>query len=306
MSGAAEMVLIGDEQSGLRASFVPSAGMLCASLRQGGKELLAQNSGVAAYAERGKTMGIPLLYPWANRLAGFSYTAAGRTVELPREGGLLPLDARGLPIHGVLPGRMGWEVTSADGDAVSARLHWSEQDAERFAVFPFRHDVEYRASVSGARMEIEVTVRAQGDQVVPVTFGFHPYLTLPGGSREGWLIELPAMRRLQLDSQQIPEGHGAQAPAESFELAQQEFDDGFEDVAETARFALGGADRRVELGFLRGYRFAQVYAPRPGQFICFEPMTAPANALRSGAGLTLLPPGGSLHAGFAVTVRALS
>ena len=62
-----------DEEEALEATFVPGAGMLCCSLRHRGEELLAQNAGLAAYAERGKTMGIPLLYPWANRLAGFDY-----------------------------------------------------------------------------------------------------------------------------------------------------------------------------------------------------------------------------------------
>jgi galactose mutarotase-like enzyme len=306
MSAAgAGSVVLSDVGSGLEATFVPSAGMLCASLRQGGQELLAQNAGVAAYAERGKTMGIPLLYPWANRLAGFSYAAAGKTVELPREGGMLALDGRGLPIHGVVPGRMRWEVASAGASALSARLRWSEEDVERFAVFPFRHDLQYRASLSDGRLSVEVTAHAAGEDVVPVSFGLHPYLTLPGSPRESWLVELPAMRRLQLDSQQIPAGPGAAAPAECFELGERELDDGFEDVEETARFALSRAHRSVELEFLRGYRFAQVYAPRSGQFICFEPMTAPANALRSGVGLTLLAPGESRTAAVAVTVRGL-
>ena len=52
----------------LQATFVPGAAMLCSSLRHEGDELLAQRSGVHAYAEHGSTMGIPLLYPWANRL----------------------------------------------------------------------------------------------------------------------------------------------------------------------------------------------------------------------------------------------
>jgi aldose 1-epimerase len=62
-------VCLRDETTPLEATFVPGAGMICSSLRHRGDELLAQNAGVAAYARRGKTMGIPLLYPWANRLA---------------------------------------------------------------------------------------------------------------------------------------------------------------------------------------------------------------------------------------------
>ncbi len=62
-------VTLRDERACLEATFLPGAGMLCSSLRHRGEELLAQNRGVEAYVERGKTMGIPLLYPWANRLA---------------------------------------------------------------------------------------------------------------------------------------------------------------------------------------------------------------------------------------------
>jgi galactose mutarotase-like enzyme len=35
----------------------------------------------------------------------------------------------------------------------------------------------------------------------------------------------------------------------------------------------------VAVTFLEGYPFAQVYSPPGADFICFEPMTAPTNAL---------------------------
>lgn len=72
-----QAALLRDEHSSLEATFVPTAGMLCASLRHHGEELLAQNAGVDAYAAHGKTMGIPLLYPWANRLAGLITASPG-------------------------------------------------------------------------------------------------------------------------------------------------------------------------------------------------------------------------------------
>src|SRR5271154_1031491 len=100
-------VSIRDQAAALEATFVPGAGMLCCSLRHHGQELLAQNAGVAAYAESGKTMGIPLLYPWANRLAGFDYSVAGRTVSVPHDPSRVRLDGNGLPIHGVVGGGRG-------------------------------------------------------------------------------------------------------------------------------------------------------------------------------------------------------
>ncbi len=317
-------VRLRDEQAELEATFVPGANMLCCSLRHCGEELLAQNAGVSAYAQYGKTMGIPLLYPWANRLAAFDYSVAGKTVQVPHDPTRIALDDNGLPIHGVIGGRLGWELTSTPGSdtqSLEARLSWSESEPDLFDVFPFRHDLLYRAQLTEGRLEIEVTVHASGEDAVPVAFGFHPYLA-PGGPREQWQIELPAMRHLALDANHIPLGSDpagpntpqlgstgpaptrpGQAPsAQRFDLGEREFDDGFDSVADPARFAVTAGERRIELELTNGYPCAQVYAPLAGHFICFEPMTAPANALRSGDGLKLLEPGERHGAGFSIRI----
>jgi galactose mutarotase-like enzyme len=297
-----------DEATALQATFVPGAGMLCSSLRHRGAELLAQNAGVEAYARDGKTMGIPLLYPWANRLAGFQYSVAGRTVHVPRDRTRVAVDQNGLPIHGVIGGRLAWELTTdpgSDSHLLAARLRWSDGRPELFEAFPFRHDLDFRARLERGRLEIGVTVSANGTDAVPVAFGFHPYLAPPGATRETWLIELPAMRHLELDASQIPTGAGRAQPGRRFELAGLEFDDGFDEVASPARFRVAAAGRRIELELVDGYPCAQVFAPRTGQFICFEPMAAPTNALASGEGLKLLDPGERYTAGFSVSVEDL-
>jgi galactose mutarotase-like enzyme len=303
-----ERIAVRDEESALEAEFVPGAGMLCCSLRHRGEELLAQNAGVAAYAQIGKTMGVPLLYPWANRLAGFDYSLDGRSVSVPHDPSRLRLDANGLPIHGVIGGRLAWEPTHApDGDAreLAASLSWSDSRPELYEVFPFRHDLHYRARLRDGALEIELTVHACGADAVPLAFGFHPYLSPPGTPRERWLVELPAMRALALDPKQIPIGPARTLAAQRFELDGRQFDDGFDAVAEPARFSVVSADRRIELTFLQGYPCAQVFAPAGGQFICFEPMTAPANALRSGEGLRVLAPGERFVARFSIAVDEL-
>src|SRR5215216_449381 len=103
----------------LQVSFAPELGMLACSMLHAGEELLGQRSGLAAYARSGATMGIPLLYPWANRLGGFRYSFAGRTVAI--DGGT-SLDEHGLPIHGLLQAVHGWSPTGlgADGGAAWA------------------------------------------------------------------------------------------------------------------------------------------------------------------------------------------
>jgi aldose 1-epimerase len=133
----------------------------------------------------------------------------------------------------------------------------------------------------------------------------HPYLAPPGVPRESWFVELPAMRHLVLDPHQIPRGAERPQAPRRFELAGQEFDDGFDTVGAPARFAVSDGVRRIALELLEGYPCAQVYAPAGGQFICFEPMTAPANALRSGEGLRVLAPGERYSARFCVRVEDL-
>jgi aldose 1-epimerase len=67
----------------LEASFAPGLGMAGVSLCHAGDELLDRQAGLSAYADRGAVMGIPILHPWANRLAGFEYAVDGRWVLLP-------------------------------------------------------------------------------------------------------------------------------------------------------------------------------------------------------------------------------
>src|SRR5205085_8515780 len=111
-----------------------------------GNELLDSGRGVEAYAERGKTMGIPLLYPWANRLSRFGYEAAGRHVRLRRADRRIPLDPNGLPIHGVLPCLMSWEVTGQnDPGVIDARLRWER--SELLEVFPYPHELRLHVTV---------------------------------------------------------------------------------------------------------------------------------------------------------------
>jgi len=63
---------------GLRAVFLPGRGMLGASLQHRGEELLGRLEDIASFAQSGRTCGIPLLHPWANRLGAMRYRAAGK------------------------------------------------------------------------------------------------------------------------------------------------------------------------------------------------------------------------------------
>ncbi len=282
------------------AEFVPGANLLCCSLRHRGAELLDHGRGVEAYAERGKTMGIPLLYPWANRLSRHGYEAAGRTVELPagEAGERYPVDPGGLPIHGAIPGRIVWDA-EAGGAQLEAHFTWDADDL--LELFPFRHRLSLNASVDERGLTLTTTVHADGGDSVPVAFGYHPYLRLPESSRDGWQVDLGADQQLVLDDRMIPTGGQVALTQRDFLLGERSLDDGLAGLATPAQFLVSDGERSLSVSFEAGYDWAQVYAPPGHDFICFEPMTAPADALNSGTGLHVLSPGEDYGASFTIT-----
>ncbi len=294
-------------EHGLRAAFCPGAGMVGYSLTHHGEELLGQRGGLAAYRERGSSFGIPLLHPWANRLDGMTYSEGGRSVALDPSGSPVHLDGNGMPIHGVLAASPHWRVigsTPGGGRAaVAARLDYAAHE-ELLAAFPYPHELHVQADLVDNALTIVTILLPTAELGVPVSFGWHPYLRLPGVPRAEWRLELPVLRRAQLDGRGLPTGDIETVAIEPGPLGDRAYDDHFIELDRPAIFAVEGGGRRIEVEFGPGYPCAQVYAPGAGEepLICFEPMTAPVNALVSGEGLRTVPPGGSFRAEFTVRV----
>jgi aldose 1-epimerase len=299
-SAGFDVVRIESPGGELAAEFVPGANLLGTSLTHRGVELLHRGRGVAAYSEQGKTMGIPLLHPWANRLAGADYEAAGRRVTLPAPDGRYPTDPNGLPIHGALPGLLRWEVAAADADRFVAHLDWAGSRLEE--LFPFPHQLEVSARAADDGLRLETTLRPTGDTPVPVSFGYHPYLCLPEVPRREWEVTLGAAERLVTDERLIPTGERQPLTRRSFTLGDDSWDAGLAGLDDPPVFRVSGGRLALTVVFDDGYRYAQVFAP-PGQdLICFEPMTSPTNALRDGRDLMLAEPGGEHRAAFTIAV----
>ncbi len=286
----------------VQAHFVPEANMLCHSLTHRGVELLHPGRGVRAYAERGKTMGIPLLHPWANRLDRPGYAAAGKEVALPAPEGRYGLDPNGLPIHGALPGLLRWEpIETGATDHISARLEWTAP--ELMELFPFAHELRIDALAGDAGLELVTTLRATGADAVPVSFGYHPYLHPPGDApRADWRVSLGASERLVLDDKMIPTGATVPLEPRRFALDGQSWDDGLAGLTSPPEFSVSAGTQTVTVTFDDGFAYAQVFAPEGQEFICFEPMTAPTNALGNGGALTLVAPGDEYRTAFSIAV----
>ena len=288
----------------LEASFLPGLGLLGTSLRHRGEELLALPGGVEGYRDRHVT-GLPLLAPWANRLPGWRYRAAGIEVDL--EGLDLATDPAGLPIHGTLTARPGWrlERLAAEPDrAVLAAGFDYGAWPELLAAFPFPHRLTVTAALQGASLAVTTTLAATGQRPVPVAFGWHPYLRLPGAPRAAWRLLLPRRTHLELDDRGLPTGKSADEPAEADPVGERTYDDlyALEDDPGGRRLGLEAAGRRLVVGYGDGYDHAQVFAPPGVEFVCLEPMTGPTAALAAGS-TPLVAPGDTFAARFTVTVE---
>jgi aldose 1-epimerase len=294
--------------AGLDVRYVPGAGLVCSSLRHDGAELLGQRGGVGEYAERGATMGIPLLHPWANRLDGPGFRAAGVEVAFPPGAEAVRLDgATGLPIHGLLSGWPAWDIVAHGAGERGARLEAALEPDRLPAVadlFPFPHRVSVSAELSGLTLRVATTLEPTGEAAVPVAFGYHPYFTVPGVSREDWEVRLPVRSRAVLDERFLPTGREEETSIPSGPLGGRTYDDLFPQLESDPVFWVEGGGRRVSVAFERGYDFAVVYAPANDAVICFEPMTAATNPFAGPYPLRWVEPGATFTATFAVTVSA--
>jgi galactose mutarotase-like enzyme len=191
----------------------------------------------------------------------------------------------------------GWEV--ADATASSARTVFDYSRPDLLEAFPFPHHLVLEVEVGDGRLRVATTVRPTGDRRVPISFGWHPYFTLSATRAESRL-RLPACEHLLLDAHGLPTGSTEPQPEGTRPIGDRAYDDGYA-LGNDRRLTLESDQRVVTVELGDGYPFAQVYSPSDASFACLEAMTAPTNALVTGAA-RLVEPDEQFTAEFTVTV----
>lgn len=297
--------------SQVSVTFVPGAGMVGTSLLHRGAELLGMRAGLGPYRESGKTFGIPLLAPWANRLVANEF--AGRTLVTDGTPGV-HLDGNGLPIHGLLAGCADWSVTRAeavpDGESagawLKATLAFDDARAD-FPAFPFPHELSVEVHLRETTVTVTTSVTATGDVVVPIAFGWHPYFAPPGGDRQDWTLAKPFTHHVELDDRCVPTGEVTRVPVEVDVLGDPQrdgvvFDDLFCEVPAGTKAWVEGGQRRITLSYDSGYDYAVLYAPADQPLVAIEPMTAPTDPLSGHFPIKSVAPGETYTATFGIHV----
>lgn len=296
------------------ASFVPGAGMVCNSMTHDGEEMLGQRYGLAGYLETGKTFGVPILAPWANRLGRMAYAVVHegggiRRIDVHPNTPHLRFDDFGHPIHGLLRGSRDWQVQEVVGDENSARiraiLHFNASRID-FAAFPFEHDIEMTATLRGTSLTFSTVITATGVDEVPIAFGWHPYLSIPGVKRQDLDVYLPFTQRCPLDETLLPTGVRETVDPIIGKLGNVPLDDLYADVSNGTTAYIQGNGRRMSIRFDTGYDWAILYGPPHRDHICVEPMTAASDPFSGQDPMEVVPREKSFTGAFTISVSRIS
>lgn len=151
--------------------------------------------------------GVPLLWPYANRLDEQAFYANGQRYAF--DPGLGNTGRGAIPIHGFLTGADAWKVVDAKADSTSARVTM-KLDFYRIPrymkQFPFAHTVTMTYRVQDGALEVHTRIDSLSDEPIPVAIGFHPYFQLTDSPREEWRLSVSAKTHWLLDSNTLPTG----------------------------------------------------------------------------------------------------
>lgn len=239
-----------------------------------------------------------ILAPWPNRLRDGVWSWNDQELRLP-----VDEPAKGNSASHGLVRWVAWTVTREQVNAVtlSTRLH-------PHPGYPFTIDfaVEYSLDAR-AGLDVRLSARNPGDEPAPVALGMHPYLRpLGGGPIDNARLLIPARARVLVDEFGQPVDTQAvdrtpfdfRSPAL---LGGLQINHAFTDLESgpdgLITASLQDEHGSVDLWTASTTRWLQVFtgdtldgdARRRG--IAVEPMTAPAGALATGTGLTVLQPG---------------
>jgi aldose 1-epimerase len=137
--------------------------------------------------------GIPVLFPFPNRIRDGQFTFAGRTYRLP-----LNDPAKKNAIHGFAC-RVPWRVleTGADMESawITAEFRCSIDAPDSLSLWPADHQIRLTIRLGRGTLRLEAIVSNPDTKPLPWGLGYHPYVRLPftsEGLADDCMIEVPA------------------------------------------------------------------------------------------------------------------
>lgn len=244
-------------------------------------------------AGRPTRSGIPVLFPFPNRIRDGRFSHADRDYRLPCN------DPAGVnAIHGFAC-RRPWRVVDQGADAASAWLtgafRLSLDDPDSLPLWPADHEIRLTIRLGRGTLRLEAEVHNPDRVPLPFGLGYHPYFRLPfNGSvpADDCQVEAPAGRCWELEAN-LPTGT-TRAVDESRDLnrprrlAGLHLDDVLTDLpARPARLdgliergaVTAAAGPPLRLFCSPAFRELVVFTPPHRQAVCLEPYTCTTDAV---------------------------
>ena len=239
-----------------------------------------------------------LLMPWPNRLRDGAYRFDGRDLQVP-----LTEPSRHNASHGLVR-RAAWTVEEHTRNSLSLTYRLMAQTG-----YPWTLDLHVLYDLSADGLTVTQTATNLSGTPAPYASGAHPYLTVGPGPVDGWELTLPASTRSETDDRLLPVRRVDVAGTPyDFRMARPIRDVGldhaFTDLVRdpegvaTVLLTDPASGRGVALWADARHRWLQVYSAddAPGtarRSLAVEPMTAQADAFRSGEDLVTLAASGT-------------
>ena len=236
-------------------------------------------------------------FPWVNRVGSGEWTYSGRFARAGADNVVT-----NTLNHGIVrwrPFRV--DLAAPDRCTLSYVLHPLPE-------YPFvtSFTVDYALGVDGLTVTSSVT--NLDNVAVPFSLGYHPYFAVTTPSIEGATLHVPAASYLKVDQRMLPTGEVAAVAGTTLDFRSPKLVDGIElDVTFTDLVRDGAGmftatlidanGHEVRVSQDASFPFFQAFsgdtlAPSHRRTsLALEPMTAPAEALRSGQALIGLAPG---------------
>ncbi len=300
-----EVVVLRDLAAQAVAEVVPALGDACVRfrVRVDGQPwpVLAEPPTDTALLHETTHYGVPILYPWPNRIRGGRFTFGGREYSLP------PNSPGGHAIHGLVR-EMRWEVEAAATDESGAYVRSAVVVGGNGSDFPFESRLSVEHRLSGSALRIIVEAVNTGPQPMPMGFGLHPWFGVPlgaAGSRGACKLQLQGNGVWALD-ELIPTGRmvppSGQLDLRAWRpLGEAFFDYVFANLELSegwfeARLRDPASGRQIAVRSDEQFREHVVYAPRDRDVVCLEPYTCATDAFNLEArgipaGMRVLEPG---------------
>ena len=305
-----EAEVLRDPQSGTEARILPGFGFNCyrftATVAGKPYEVLYSEPGFDEDQGMPSHNGVPVLFPFPNRIRQGRYTFGGKDYTLPAG------DPLGNAIHGMVIERP-WKVTGRGdeergGQWVEGTFHAGSDAPELLELWPADFRISLRYTLRGNELACRVRVQNPDDKPLPFGFGTHPYFRLPlneESDESRCRVYVPASAQWVLKDF-LPTGEVRPVPAskdlrDGRRLSEVRLDDVFTELSfEEGRVVCRLLDElaRVEvvLEFDRFFRELVLYNPPHRKSISLEPYTCTTDAINLhargvDAGLRLLAPG---------------